>query len=567
MIQTDLMELSARVSAYLSYAYRIFFLILGFVLFSLLTPNVTHAANSSYANSNVESNVPQNQHTHAQAVTIEVMTAIICQLSGVDMMSPETGCLGINPQTGKLGYAQSAPGAQPQLGGLLGMVPTLYAGIYAPPASSSEYFQDLASNFGIVKTAHAQEGTEGGFTALNAIQGLFKTSRNLVYLLYILAFVLIGMGIMLRFKIDPKTVMTIQNMLPRIVVSLILVTFSYAIVGFLVDAMWVVTYFGINTVASSSTCSGNGKSLDYVATVGLLDNPILYVSNIFSESGCFGSFDGLTGLSQKVGLTMGSVVANTVLEATGLSGDLADTCRGGIMGAIFDAGDCISDAIFGFLKYVTGALLMIIVLAALLIALFKVWFMLLKAYIYVIIDLVTAPFWILAGLKPDSTLGFENWLRHLGSRLLLFPATAVIFVFAFVVASNDQINNPTLNNVFVPPLVANPSIADNLGYLIAFGIILIAPQLLDMIMDALKSPRGKYAGPAVAGGMAAGSAAGMALPKAYGSRLMRWDPHKGETGLIAGAIRKRTGGTEGPVSRMFKYVSGTRKIPKEDMPH
>src|SRR3989338_11081239 len=118
--------------------------------------------------------------------------------------------------------------------------------LYAPPIHTSDYFQSLANNFGIVKNANAQtKGT--GFDGLKPLQNLWEAFRNIVYLLFVIVFVVIGLAIMLRIKIDPRTVMTIQNQIPKIIIGILLVTFSFAIAGFLVDIMWILTnlIFGI----------------------------------------------------------------------------------------------------------------------------------------------------------------------------------------------------------------------------------------------------------------------------------------------------------------------------------
>src|ERR1041385_1364733 len=57
-----------------------------------------------YAMPNADPDVPKNQHTLAQSVLIETLIAIGCQLTGVDLSSPQTPCLGINPKTNKLSY-------------------------------------------------------------------------------------------------------------------------------------------------------------------------------------------------------------------------------------------------------------------------------------------------------------------------------------------------------------------------------------------------------------------------------------------------------------------------------
>src|SRR5438105_3140032 len=65
------------------------------------------ASTNSYNVPNTDENVPHNQHTYTQSLMIEVLSAVICQLSGIDPVDPGTPCLGINTQTNKLGYASS----------------------------------------------------------------------------------------------------------------------------------------------------------------------------------------------------------------------------------------------------------------------------------------------------------------------------------------------------------------------------------------------------------------------------------------------------------------------------
>jgi len=549
------MRLSAQVSALLSCGFRIFLLILGFVLFSLSSPVEANAQADSlpnYARPNVESDVPQNQHTLVQSVTIEVMAAIICQLSGIDVIDPEKGCLGINSSTQKLGYAPQQ--STTQLSGLLGASTHMVSILYRPPVQTTEFTQHLASNFGFVKSAQAQTtGTEGGFTSLSPMLTLFEFSRNLVYLLFIIVFVLIGIGIMLRVKIDPKTVMSVQNQIPKIIIGLVLITFSYAIAGILVDAMWIGTYFGINTLTEQATndCRAGDNTVQFVATTNLLNNPFAYVRDLFSDAGCFGSFDGISGLAHDVGSTLGDVVTITIMQIIGLKPDeFTGGCDAGIdvgwSGYLPEittgVGDCVQYYAFQFVSFFIGLIVMLIVMIAMIVALFKVWFSLLRAYVYVIIDVITAPFWILAGLRPDSTLGFQNWLRHLGAHLAVFPATAIIFVTAFIFATNGMLNiegepgGRLAPNTFVPPLLGNPLINNNFGVLIAFGLILVAPNMLDMVRDALKSPKGKYVGPAIASGFASGSRIPRSITSMTGSYLFGKDLRNDRVGPARHAI-------------------------------
>ena len=72
---------------------------------------------------------------------------------------------------------------------------------------------------------------------------------------------------MLRIKIDPRTVMTIQNQIPRVIICIILITFSYAFAGAMIDVMWAVTYMGVNKITQTvnpqlAGCNGiDGQSL------------------------------------------------------------------------------------------------------------------------------------------------------------------------------------------------------------------------------------------------------------------------------------------------------------------
>lgn len=190
----------------------------------------------------IEKGVTPDLHSYTQSVFIELLSAVSCQLSGIDPVNINGRCLGVDNKTGILGYTSGK--------GVVGFLNNSMAQMYDIPVSSSDYFSDLASNFGIAKKAQAQEGA--GFASLKPFQELWKTFRNVVYVLFILLFLFIGLGIMFRIKMDPRSVMTIQNQLPKIVIGLILVTFSYAIAGFMIDMMNVTMYFSYGIVSQAS---------------------------------------------------------------------------------------------------------------------------------------------------------------------------------------------------------------------------------------------------------------------------------------------------------------------------
>src|SRR3989344_5325325 len=207
-----------------------------------ITPTQTKSA-AVAANTNPD--VPNNLHNWTQNVMIEVMSALTCQLAGVDPINPKQSCLGADQATGKIGFLPS-----PQEGGAIGFMGNMISVLYTPPLHTADYFQDLASNFGLSKHAYAQT-TGTGFKSLTPLIGIWSAFRNIVYLFLVIIFVIIGLAIMLRVKIDPRTVMTIQNQIPKIIIGILAVTFSFAIAGFLIDMMYVSIHLTGNIIAST----------------------------------------------------------------------------------------------------------------------------------------------------------------------------------------------------------------------------------------------------------------------------------------------------------------------------
>ncbi len=120
---------------------------------------------------------------------------------------------------------------------VMGSVQNGIAALYLnKPADTQQFIAYYGQKVGIVKPALAQ-GI--GFSGLSPLLGLWRGFRNIAYGFLILVMVGIGFAVLFRTKIDPRTVISIQNALPRVIVTLILITFSYAIVGLLIDLMYL----------------------------------------------------------------------------------------------------------------------------------------------------------------------------------------------------------------------------------------------------------------------------------------------------------------------------------------
>ncbi len=164
-----------------------------------------------------------------------------------------TGCSGTDKACQEKQHAEmlnnmpvsemSNPGAVHLLAGGLDSMLTMPI-----PINSGTYFASINP----FKQARAT-----GFDELTASGGLLKLwvlMRNSAYALTVVALVIIGIMIMLRVPLNPRTVVTAQNSIPRLALGLILITFSFALSGLLIDfgrvalnlVQWLYGQVGIN---------------------------------------------------------------------------------------------------------------------------------------------------------------------------------------------------------------------------------------------------------------------------------------------------------------------------------
>jgi hypothetical protein len=172
-------------------------------------------------------NDPQINSTDQGKIGITIYRSMNCWLLG-------EACTN-NPSDGDNNMKHSVTGF---MSGLL-ILP-----LTQPPASGVYWAYSGLSNAGFIPKSYAAEASGGtGFASLAGIKGIWLLFRNFVMLLMVLVIVAIGFMIMFRAKINPQTVISIENSLPKIVIALLLITFSFAIAGFLIDLMYITIGF------------------------------------------------------------------------------------------------------------------------------------------------------------------------------------------------------------------------------------------------------------------------------------------------------------------------------------
>lgn len=348
-------------------------------------------------------------------------------------------------------------------GGAIGATNNLISSLYAPPASGIDYIASTWDNF-LGKPAYAQ-GI--GFQGLQPILPIWRGFRNIVYVLSSLVFIVIGLMIMLRVKISPQAVVTIQNAIPNLITTLILVTFSYAIAGLLIDlssliqAVVIAALFNVNsTPLGDNLLKAEGPIGTILQRLGVRQ----FNYNALADAG-IGQMWSLMylALPKTILFTIAALISVIIsLFATPLIGGIA------------------------------FAIILLVLAIILLSWLLKFFFGLVKCYLTIILKIVLAPIEIGLGVLPGSKMGFSSWMTDLVANLAVFPLSLIFMVVANMIS---QMASHPLGALSSASTFWTPSILSGGGYLqgitwpsgglfavaIGLGALMMLPKLPESI--------------------------------------------------------------------------------------
>ncbi len=302
-------------------------------------------------------------------------------------------------------------------GGAIGSLNQSISMLYNQPVSGIQYVAYLRDNF-LGKPAYAQGY---GFAKLQPLLLIWSQMRNTVYVISSFFFIIIGFMIMLRVKISPQATVTIQNAIPQLVTTLILVTFSYAIAGFVIDMSYVLQGMAIAIITPGIIGGGaiNNISnlLSGIPAVGKIIpslrstvEPDLFTTSVYLMVPTF------------VIILLGGVVGTII------------TIIFSIFSVIFTGGSTLPGLVVGL--GLGGVLVIILFLIGLIIGIFKFFFGLLKCYATIIFKIIIGPLEIAMGAFPNSKMGFSSWVLDLIANVAVFPMSFIILYLA-----NDIIIN------------------------------------------------------------------------------------------------------------------------------
>jgi hypothetical protein len=149
------------------------------------------------------------------------------------------------------------------------------------PVGTAEYVAHLNP------FAQAEASGFSDLTKAEPIFTIWKNARNAAYALSIVALVIVGFLIMFRTKIDAKTSISLTNTLPKIVIMLLLITFSFAIAGLMIDAARILMVVLRNIIGMDLADFG----AFFVRIIFSIAIPVTFIT--FGGGALFGIFMGL----------------------------------------------------------------------------------------------------------------------------------------------------------------------------------------------------------------------------------------------------------------------------------
>ena len=419
-----------------------------------------------------------------------------------------------------------------------------------PPASGVEWVRSGLQNAGFVPNSYATDGI--GFSSLKPLTEIWVMFRNIAFTLIVLFIVIVGFMIMFRFKINPQTIVTLSNALPRLVITLLMISFSFAIGGFLIDLMYIVTIFGVKVVGTTLLPQDTQKMfIDSVTTggTGRLFDLIFWNGETFKLGGALFSMMPPI-INQMVRLI---AVAGVMFIIRSGNNPIGDYMLGGKAGniATFDgvAGSLIALAawiiipglVFLFLPLILSLL---ILLFTGLLVFFRILFMLFAAYLRIVISIIFAPIILLAEILPGRN-AFSKWFKTLVADLLLFPLTLILITLSSAILAM----NNNFQNIWQPPFLYTGVNQSAFNVLVAIGMLFMIPDIGKLVREfmGVKGSPLKF-------GFATFFAGGVAMSGGAMGGLGKFSQIKYTMGPLIGKMKPE--GPLGWVPKLFKDGGG-----------
>jgi hypothetical protein len=344
------------------------------------------------------------------------------------------------------------------------------------PANLALWLQDTGKTLGFIpKSAYAQ-GV--GFSGLAPLLDIWKAFRNIAYTLLSIAIIIFGFMIMFRRKIDPQTVASIQEALPRIIICLILITFSYAIAALLIDLMYVILLVAYQLFLTSGAL-GDAPQIGGtpISIFGLELTRVRPLLDIILGGDLREAFLGVF----PAGLGDLYTIASQLLHDGSSDGNIFQQAISGLIGGI------IGGALVGFLLVILVAILFI-----------RLFFLFLGAYIRIIFQVIFGPLYILLDVIPGNN-NIAMWIKNIVANLSVFALSGILFMLTIAF---QQRANDFGQSIWVPPYTSIGASLSSISSLFTIGVLLMLPNIVNQFREAIRSAGGPNLSGAFFGGLA-----------------------------------------------------------------
>lgn len=424
-----------------------------------------------------------------------------------------------NPADGEANYPHS------MLGGMTALITAPFA---HPPASGIYWATDSLQRAGFIPQSYAAEGI--GFGALRPFLGAWKVFRDFAYIALVIVLITIGFLIMFRTKIDQQTVIGIENALPRIVITLLFITFSFPIAGFMIDLMYLIIALAVGQFAHFNIgdlkVTDQARLINKYAGAGFFTTwPIGYP---FFEMGQSLLNILPTSINRIVRTTLSFYLsvwgADWLLSKTALepiASMFKDTGAGVEAQALtFGGGGTaflgnlgknpillgLSILFFTVLyNYAVPFVISLIVALTVIFVMFRIFFMLMASYIKILLYVIFAPLYLLLGAVPGKKF-ITSWFKNLAAEILTFPTVVVCALTAYFMTT-VALNNS--DKIWTPPFLYGLD-TKAFATLVGVGIYFLTPDFVKLVKEKLGiKPTGLSIGPGLffsAAGATTGSA-------------------------------------------------------------
>lgn len=397
-----------------------------------------------------------------------------------------------NPEDANMNVRNSLSGI------ITGWITAPYAN---PPASGIAWLKDGFRDAGFVPETYAATGV--GFASIASYMEIWKLFRDIAYLILVLVMITIGFMIMFRVNLGGAAV-SIEAALPRIVIAMIMITFSFPIAGFLIDLMYTLIAISVGLFfdvaiqqdALTGEYSSAKEYLNQYMTAGIWQ--------IWPDGGgtYFSVGNSLwrlmpASVQNMFHIAMVVPLAVTAADKFGwMTGKIADLFKG-LSLAGFSSGNLAGIPHVVLLSVLFGALVIWgpglifggIIMLTVLLFVFRIFFMLLESYIKILLYIIFAPIILLFSAIPgNGNIGW--WLRNLIGELITFPTVIVLTlvgnaVLAVNVRDMDHpfghlIGGFGIENTFKLPFLYGFQ-TDDFNTIIALGLVLMIPDFVKMV--------------------------------------------------------------------------------------